>query len=256
MPVKKAYKTQSGYKISSKKYKELSRAIENYNRRIARLEKKYAEKPMVYVPQRLQIRVEREKIGSLKELNRLIKDIESYKKEGLSLVQLGDIYITQAEKAIYEREIKKENMRREKQREKIKQEREKRSRFPTQEEVNLRELTQQPKTIERLRKNLEKARPNYQRERMNTWRQNYLRVLDDYKEKAIIVNAYTEEGAQGLERIKQLVQNINDGAFYWANMLEPDIMLEKFYKSEEFNSRVSLALTIWEDYYARQNEYL
>lgn len=250
-----AYTTPTGYKITGRKYKELSRAVENYNRRVARLEKKYVEQPWINVPQRMQVRVLREQPATLKELNQIIDDLSRFKRSGLEIVEENGVFLTKAEAYIYQRDVKKENIRRGDLQKEVKTKREQQSRFPVQEEINLRPLTEHPKSIETLRKNIEKSQPSYQRQRMNTWKQNYVQRMRDYKEEAIIAGAYTEEAGVAIDRIIQLVRAINDQAFYWAQMLENDIIIERFYESQEFLARVSLTLTVWEDYFSRQNDF-
>lgn len=252
---KRGYTTQTGYTISKRKYNELKRAISTYNKRIARLEAKYTTEVAANLPQRRRVTEERDKLTSTKDVNQLIKELESYREKGLELTEYQGILLTKAEKDIFERRIKQENKKREERRAEIKARREAKTRFPVQEERSQAPISTDVKSIEALRTKLERTRQYQNVQRINTWRANYLSVVEEERNKAILEGKINKDMSAAFNRIKHIVSTISAPAFYWANILEPDIILQRWYTIEELEAYLETALGIWERYYENQGDY-
>lgn len=241
---KDGYTTEAGYHIGPKTYEKLRREIKNYNRRLARAQKKdptLAE----FMPRKLKLSEEREKIASQKEANLSIRELQTYTSENLQVTEIQGLIMTRGEFINFQRRRELENQRRAERKKQLEQYQKQEGRFPVQTDEAISPIPENPRTLTHLRNYLEHTGQQYFEHRTNIWRENYLQTLDDAINNAIIGGYMTPETVEIYNRIRETVSGMSAEGFYYAQNLLPETNIQVLYEGEALLSAMEEIEAAW-----------
>lgn len=248
------YQTPSGYRYTRNKYLELQRAVQNYNRRLQRIQKNVGPLLEDALPGKLSFVTVRDRVASTKDVNEIIYRLNMYRGEGFNFVPnpYGEGFITQAQLDIAEREAAQENRRRKRALELATRGAEAEGRLPTDMTSALRPVspgiytTSQDDPI---------ASILYGRrigEQTAQWQARYLAALDEALNSVQLLKYSDDkqnEIVNRILRIRGMVESLSPSQYYYAQLVFPQLQITILTNIPLFLEGVQEVEELWEAFY-------
>lgn len=245
------YKTSSGYTIRKDNYEKLRRAIKNFNARITRAKAKAGPFLLGAYPETVKITNLRENIKSKRDLDKIVRQLEMFKGEGLQLTEYGGQIVTKAEKKITSRAIAAENVKRARLQKLTESIQEQTGRFPTQAQFDIKEISPDYYMQQR-RKSLESLISGVEIDnRALILQQNYINKVEMVLNEALIQGVATTETVQMANRIIEIVSGLTPEQMVIAQTGIPTLQISNIYVDPDFFAyAIDEYLSAWEEFAA------
>lgn len=246
MPAKRKPKIPKGWK--PKEYTQLKTDIANYNKRIRRARKRGTGDYIELLPQTTSV-AEMLALGNKRAIKKAQKELKLYNAKTLKPTVVNSIVVPAFQEKAIRANLERENERRAALRAQAEQAKE--GRFPSQTDVDLRELKLEDLTPDRLR---ELANLDYTPvvdQRAVSFQQNYLNSLNQLESQLLSAGMSEDDLTEALDLLRQIrdiVENLSPAQFYLAQIKVPNASIQVISDFILPMHDLAYILTAWEGF--------